>query len=102
MLLLCLFYLSFNFEFFISEKIHLYAKNLPRKPNNRFFLSVYSVQYLFLHAFKAEAYIHRHHSNSEYVKFLIIIEIYTILVYPLIESSLTYFMIILHNIVAVA
>ena len=30
----CLFYLRFNFDFYVSKIIHLGARNLPRKPNN--------------------------------------------------------------------
>ena len=30
----CLFYLRFNFDFYVSKIIHLWARNLPRKPNN--------------------------------------------------------------------
>ena len=30
----CLFYLSFNSNFYVSKIIHLWARNLPRKPNN--------------------------------------------------------------------
>ena len=29
-----LFYLSFNSEFYVSKIMHLWARNLPRKPNN--------------------------------------------------------------------
>ena len=31
----CLFSLSFNSEFYVSKIMHLLAKNLPRKPNNK-------------------------------------------------------------------
>ena len=30
----CLFYLRFNFDFYVSKIMHLLASNLPRKPNN--------------------------------------------------------------------
>ena len=30
----CLFYLSFNFDFYVSKIMHLWVRNLPRKPNN--------------------------------------------------------------------
>ena len=30
----CLFYLRFNFDFYVSKIIHLGTRNLPRKPNN--------------------------------------------------------------------
>ena len=30
----CLFYLRFNFDFCVSKIMHLWARNLPRKPNN--------------------------------------------------------------------
>ena len=28
------FYLSFNFDFYVSKIMHLWVRNLPRKPNN--------------------------------------------------------------------
>ena len=31
---LYLFYLSFNFDFYVSKIMHLWVRNLPRKPNN--------------------------------------------------------------------
>ena len=30
----CLFYLTFNFDFYVFKIMHLLARNLPRKPNN--------------------------------------------------------------------
>ena len=30
----CLFYLRFNFDFYVSKIMHLLARNLPRKTNN--------------------------------------------------------------------
>ena len=30
----CLFYPSFNFDFYVSKIMHLWVRNLPRKPNN--------------------------------------------------------------------
>ena len=30
----CLFYLSFNSDFYVSKIMHLWARNLPRKQNN--------------------------------------------------------------------
>ena len=30
----CLFYLNFNFDFYVSKIMHLCVRNLPRKPNN--------------------------------------------------------------------
>ena len=30
----CLFYLSFHFDFCVSKIMHLWVRNLPRKPNN--------------------------------------------------------------------
>ena len=30
----CLFYLSFNFDLYVSKIMHLWVRNLPHKPNN--------------------------------------------------------------------